>query len=77
MKRLTKLILTLAILAGAMTFATLAQDAAPAAKPDPITTLTDNSSSLRIGIDTVWVLVTAMLVFFMNLGFAADASCVN
>jgi ammonium transporter, Amt family len=30
----------------------------------------DSSSSLRIGIDTVWVLVTAMLVFWMNAGFA-------
>jgi Amt family ammonium transporter len=27
-------------------------------------------SDLRIGIDTVWVLVTAMLVFWMNAGFA-------
>ncbi len=32
--------------------------------------LTSNSSSLRIGIDTVWVLVAAMLVFWMNAGFA-------
>jgi Amt family ammonium transporter len=29
-----------------------------------------SSSDLRIGIDTVWVLVTAMLVFWMNAGFA-------
>ena len=28
------------------------------------------SSDLRIGIDTVWVLVAAMLVFWMNAGFA-------
>jgi Amt family ammonium transporter len=28
------------------------------------------SSDLRVGIDTVWVLVAAMLVFFMNAGFA-------
>jgi Amt family ammonium transporter len=28
------------------------------------------ASDLRIGIDTVWVLVAAMLVFFMNAGFA-------
>ena len=32
--------------------------------------LMSNSSALRIGIDTVWVLVTAMLVFWMNAGFA-------
>src|SRR3989338_7670327 len=25
---------------------------------------------LKIAVDTIWVLVTAMLVFFMNLGFA-------
>ena len=25
---------------------------------------------LRVGVDTVWVLVTAMLVFWMNAGFA-------
>jgi Amt family ammonium transporter len=30
----------------------------------------DNSSALRTGVDTVWVLVTAMLVFWMNAGFA-------
>lgn len=41
-------------------------------------------SDLRIGIDTVWVLGTAMLVFFMNAGFALVESglcrsknCVN
>jgi Amt family ammonium transporter len=28
------------------------------------------NSDLRIGIDTMWVLVAAMLVFFMNAGFA-------
>ncbi|MBI2514213.1 MAG: ammonium transporter [Opitutae bacterium] len=27
-------------------------------------------SSMRVGLDTVWVLVAAMLVFFMNAGFA-------
>jgi Amt family ammonium transporter len=43
---------------------------AEAAAPDPIATLMSNSSALRIGIDTVWVLVTAMLVFWMNAGFA-------
>lgn len=37
---------------------------------DPVKALTENSSSLRIGLDTVWVLVTAMLVFWMNAGFA-------
>ncbi len=41
-------------------------------------------SSLRVGVDTVWVLVAGMLVFFMNAGFALVESglcraknCVN
>src|SRR3989338_6800821 len=29
---------------------------------------------LKIAVDTIWVLVTAMLVFFMNLGFACVES---
>ena len=40
------------------------------AAPDALATLTAGASDLRIGIDTVWVLVAAMLVFFMNAGFA-------
>ncbi len=42
------------------------------------------SSDLRVGIDTMWVLVAGMLVFFMNAGFALVESglcraknCVN
>jgi Amt family ammonium transporter len=35
-----------------------------------IQALMSNSSSMRIGIDTVWVLMTACLVFWMNAGFA-------
>ena len=35
----------------------------PAAAPPPI----DNT---KVALDTIWVLVTAFLVFFMNLGFA-------
>jgi Amt family ammonium transporter len=38
--------------------------------PEALQSLIDNSSSLRIGIDTVWVLVAGMLVFWMNAGFA-------
>lgn len=55
-----------------------AEDAAKAAI-DPATL-----SSMRVGLDTVWVLVTAMLVFWMNAGFALVESglcqsknCVN
>ena len=65
--------------------------AAPAAKPHPNQALVDKmgeaaapSSDMRIGVDTIWVLVTAMLVFWMNAGFALVESglcqaknCVN
>jgi len=37
---------------------------------EQVQALLGNSSALRIGLDTVWVLVTAMLVFWMNAGFA-------
>lgn len=54
-------------------------DAAAPAAPAPLTV-----DDLKIGMDTVWVLSTAFLVFFMNLGFAAVESgmcraknCVN
>src|SRR4051812_6061510 len=53
--------------------------AAPASAPAGPTT-----GELKIMADTVWVLVTGMLVFFMNLGFATVESgmcraknCVN
>lgn len=43
-----------------------------------------STSDLKVGIDTMWVMLTAFLVFFMNLGFAAVESgfaraknCVN
>ena len=41
--------------------------------PAPVVTqkaLDDLKSSLQVGVDTAWVLFTAFLVFFMNLGFA-------
>jgi Amt family ammonium transporter len=38
--------------------------------PEMAEKIVASSSDLRIGIDTMWVLVTAMLVFFMNAGFA-------
>jgi len=48
--------------------------AAPAwaetASPPTIESLMSAYSDLRVGMDTVWVLVAAMLVFFMNAGFA-------
>lgn len=49
-----------------------------------ITDLETNYGNLKVAADTVWVLVTGMLVFFMNLGFACVESgmcraknCVN
>jgi Amt family ammonium transporter len=36
----------------------------------PAPALAQTAADLKIGIDTMWVLVTAALVFFMNLGFA-------
>jgi ammonium transporter, Amt family len=81
MKTLTKVALLSVLIAGLAPVAAFGADAAAA---DPIKTLTENSSNLRIGLDTVWVLVTAMLVFWMNAGFALVESglcrsknCVN
>lgn len=59
------------LLAPIMTVAAFAAD--PVATPDLAKQVTDATTALgdyKIGLDTLWVLVTAMLVFFMNLGFA-------
>lgn len=57
---------------------------APAEPVDPIAALTKATGDLKIAADTVWVMITGMLVFFMNLGFATVESgmcraknCVN
>jgi Amt family ammonium transporter len=49
-----------------------------------VSELTSLAGDMTVAIDTMWVLVTAMLVFFMNLGFATVESgfcraknCVN
>ena len=47
-----------------------AEAAAADAPTDPVAELTTQLGDMKVGADTVWVLVTAMLVFFMNLGFA-------
>jgi ammonium transporter, Amt family len=36
----------------------------------PKSVMAQTPADLKVGIDTVWVLLTAALVFFMNLGFA-------
>ena len=50
-----------------------AQDAAPAASPDLAAQVADLSAKLastKVGMDTLWVLITGFLVFWMNAGFA-------
>ena len=63
----------LSALIAAQSVAFAQETAASAPPPDlakSVETLNSGSSSLRIALDTVWVLVTAMLVFWMNAGFA-------
>ena len=50
--------------------ASAAATAPTAAAPVTQKALADLKSSLMVGIDTLWVLLAAFLVFFMNLGFA-------
>ena len=50
-----------------------AQNAAPAASPDlsaQVAELTTKLASTKVAMDTVWVLITGFLVFWMNAGFA-------
>lgn len=65
--------------AGETSLAAATEPAAAALAPAPPT-----PADLKLMVDTVWVVVTAMLVFFMNLGFACVESgmcrqknCVN
>jgi ammonium transporter, Amt family len=59
--------------------------AAPAEAPkDPVAELQAATAKLNVGLDTVWIMVCGMLVFFMNLGFGCVESgfcraknCVN
>jgi len=92
MNKLTKILLAAVFLTGATYLTTLAQEAAPAAAAavteaapkDPVAELTASSATLRIALDTLWVLLAGALVFFMNTGFACVESglcrqknCVN
>ena len=79
--RLASLVLLLALVLGAA--AAFAQapappaEAAPAAATapaDPVKDLTAKLGDARVALDTVWVLVAGILVFFMNLGFACVES---
>ena len=48
--------------------------AVPADLAKSVADLQTSTGNLKVALDTVWVLVTAMLVFFMNLGFACVES---
>ncbi|HYG34028.1 MAG TPA: ammonia permease, partial [Clostridia bacterium] len=92
MRKLVISIVALLFIAGALSLSALAADspapadASAAAAPtlEQMKSMMESSSSMRVGLDTVWVLVTAMLVFWMNAGFALVESglcraknCVN
>lgn len=54
------------------------------APTDPVAALNETMTKLTVGLDTLWVMVCGMLVFFMNLGFGCVESgfcraknCVN
>ncbi len=58
-------------LVGLATVGSAQEEAAAAAPAAPaLADIMPALSDARIGLDTVWVLVTGMLVFFMNTGFA-------
>jgi Amt family ammonium transporter len=48
--------------------------ATASAPADPLKELTGKVGDLKVAADTMWVLLTAFLVFFMNLGFATVES---
>jgi Amt family ammonium transporter len=59
-------------------------ETAAAAPADPVAAMNDKLTTLTVGLDTLWVMVCGMLVFFMNLGFGCVESgfcraknCVN
>jgi Amt family ammonium transporter len=59
-------------------------DAAPPPDPAPVAPAGPSNTDLKVMADTLWVMITGMLVFFMNLGFACVESgfcraknCVN
>lgn len=79
--------LAVALLIGIGAAVVEAQDQKPAAPPDaaapapaaaapvdPMTALMTKVGDTKVALDTMWVLVTAFLVFFMNLGFATVES---
>ena len=59
-----------AALTAALVLCALPAFAEETTAPDVLAQINASAGDLRTGIDTVWVLVTAMLVFWMNAGFA-------
>jgi Amt family ammonium transporter len=71
-RALAAILVVLVVLAVAGTVG--AQDKPPAPPADPMKELATKVGDLKVAADTMWVLVTAFLVFFMNLGFATVES---
>ncbi|MBK9516756.1 MAG: ammonium transporter [Anaeromyxobacter sp.] len=67
--RATRALATVASVALLFAGKALAQ---PAAEAAPVFTqaMADSIASQKVAMDTIWVMLTAFLVFFMNLGFA-------
>jgi len=70
MKRSFRLLSTASLMLGGFVLATgvLAQE--PAAPPVFTQEMADSIASQKVAMDTIWTMLAAFLVFFMNLGFA-------
>jgi Amt family ammonium transporter len=51
-------------------YAATAQTAAPTPEPLTADKVQANVAALKVGLDTLWVVIASFLVFFMNAGFA-------
>lgn len=51
-------------------YAATAQTAAPTPEPLTADKVQENVAALKVGLDTLWVVIASFLVFFMNAGFA-------
>lgn len=60
----------LALAIASMVFAVFAPTIVQAADPPTIQSLSETTTKLQISIDSIWVLITRFLVFFMQTGFA-------
>jgi hypothetical protein len=60
----------LALALGALIFAVFAPHSSAANMEQTVANLSKTTANLQISIDTVWILLTGSLVFFMQTGFA-------